>query len=193
MENCMKQAFRMFKRNGVFYVCCNATGVQTSLRTKDKAEARRLLEARNQTRQPAALNLELGRVYLKAADPRIADRTWQTAMDELSTHGKESSKARCQREMASKPFDFIRKKPMIETTSEDLKIVLKRGGSATNNYLRRLHNLALGNGWIFGPIIPQRQWEKPPKRPKRAITFEEHSKIVSVEVRLPRIDGQRIG
>jgi hypothetical protein len=176
VKNDMKSAFRMFKRNGVYYVQDNATNAQTSLRTTDKAEAKRLLEARNQTRQPAALNLELGRVYLKAADPRIADRTWQAAMDELSTHGKESSQSRCKREMASKPFDFIRGKPMIETTAEDLIIVLKRGGSATNNYLRRVHNLALGNGWIFGPIIPQRQWGKPPKRPKRGITYEEHSK-----------------
>ena len=112
----------------------------------DKNEAKRLCDAQNQTRQPAALNLELGKVYLKAADPRIADRVWQVAMDELSSHGKESSQNRCKREMASKPFDFIRNKHMIETTSEDLKIVLKRGGSATNNYLRRLHNLALGNG-----------------------------------------------
>jgi hypothetical protein len=156
----MKQAFRMFKRRGVYYIQNNQTGEQKSLRTADKNEAKRLFEARNQARQPAALNLELGKVYLRAADPRIADRVWQVAMDELSTHGKESSQNRCKREMASTPFNLIRNKPMIETTSEDLKAVLNRGGSATNNYLRRLHNLALGNGWIFGPIIPQRQWEK---------------------------------
>jgi hypothetical protein len=182
MENHMnKQAFRMFKRNGTYYVQNNQTGKQKSLRTTDKAEANSLLEAQNRARQPAAVNLEIGKAYLRAADPAITARTWQVAMDELASHGKTASQERCKREMASKPFNLIRSKPMIETTREDLKAVLARGGSATNNYLRRLHNLALGNGWIFAAIIPPRQWDKPAKRPKRGITFEEHSKIIAAE------------
>jgi hypothetical protein len=61
--------------------------------------------------------------------------------------------------MTSKAFDLIRNKPIVETTAEDLKIVLKRGGSAANHYLRRLHNLVLGNGWVNSPIIPAKQWD----------------------------------
>jgi len=60
-------------------------------------------------------------------------------------------------------------------------LVLKRRGSATNNYLRRLHNLALGNGWLHWNIIPAKQWEKPAKKEKRGITLEEHTKIVAAE------------
>jgi hypothetical protein len=81
----------------------------------------------------------------------------------------------------SAAFNIIREKPIIETTSEDLKVVLKRGGSAANNYLRRLHNLALGNNWIQWHIIGPKQWPKPEKKPKRAITIEEHKKIIVAE------------
>ena len=102
-------------------------------------------------------------------------------MNELGSHGKESSQERCKRELKSKAFDIIRNKIIIETTGEDLRAVLKRGGAATNNYLRRLHNLALGNGWIHWNIIPPKQWEKPVKTPKRGITTEEHNRIIAAE------------
>jgi len=181
-----KQAYRMYRRNGVFYAQNNETGEQKTLRTSDKSEAKTLLSALNQTKQATAINLELGKVYLRAADPQLAIRTWEVAIDELSQHGKESSQKRCRRELSSPPFNLIKNKPMIETTAEDLKAVLKRGGAATNNYLRRLHNLALGNGWIFSNIIPPRQWEKPTKKPKRGITEEEHGRIIGAEANLER-------
>ena len=78
----------------------------------------------------------------------MVKRTWQDAMDELSTHGKETSQKRYARGMKAKEFNIIRDKPIIETMAEDLKAVLKAGGSISNNYLRRLHNLALENGWL---------------------------------------------
>jgi len=179
----MKQAYRMFKRSrsGIYLIQSNETGEQRSLRTKDKMTAKRLLAEHNKAHQEPAINLEMARIHARAADPKLATRTWQTAMDELSSHGKQQSQERCRREMAAKAFDGIRNKPLIQTTSDDLKLALKRGGSATNNYLRRLHNLACGNGWIFGPIIPARQWEKPPKTEKRGITLAEHRKILEAE------------
>ena len=51
---------------------------------------------------------------------------------------KETSQPRCARELKSTAFDIIREKTIIETNSEDLKAVLKRGDAAANNYLRRL-------------------------------------------------------
>jgi hypothetical protein len=114
------------------------------LGTSDKQEAQKILDAANQARQGAALNLQLGKVYIAHADPQMATRTWLEAMLELSSHGKEVSQKRCKLELDSTAFGIIRNKPIIETTAEDLKVVLKRGGAASNNYLRRLHNLALG-------------------------------------------------
>ena len=173
----------MFKRKDRpnYYIENNSTREQRCLHTSDKHEAKRLLDAANQARQTPAMNLQLGKVYIAHADPKMATRTWQEAMLELSSHGKEVSQKRCTRELNSKAFDIIRNKAIIATTSEDLKAVLKRGGAAANNYLRRLHNLALGNGWMQWHIIAPKQWPKPEKKPKRAITVEEHKKIIAAE------------
>jgi integrase len=183
MRETMKSAYRLFKRerSGIFYIQNNSTREQRSLKTKDKEAATRLWESENNARKAPALNLELGKVYLRACDPAMTTRTWQAVMDDLSTHGKESSQRRCRREMQSQAFALLRNKKLVETTGEDLRVVLKRGGSSANNYLRRLHNLAQKNCWITSPIIPSNQWEKPAKKPKRAITFDEHARIIAAE------------
>jgi hypothetical protein len=49
----------------VFYVENTATGKQTSLRTKDEAEAKSLLKARNEAQRQPILNLHLARAYPK--------------------------------------------------------------------------------------------------------------------------------
>ena len=57
----MKSRFILFRRAGVFYAEETATGKQTSLRTKDEAEALTLLNVKNEaTRQPATLARLLG-------------------------------------------------------------------------------------------------------------------------------------
>jgi len=173
----------MFKRRNRpnYFIEDTETGEQRSLGTADEATAQRLLDAENQARQNPSLNRQLGKVYMTNADPKMATRKWQEAMDELSSHGVEVTQKRCARALQSSAFNIIRNKLIIETTAEDFRAVLKRGGAATNNYLRRLHNLALGNGWIHWNIIPPKQWEKPAKKPKRGITHEEHNKIIAAE------------
>lgn len=179
----VKTAYRMYrrKRSGVYYIENNSTGEQDSLKTKDSAEAKRLLDAKNLAQQSAALNLQLGKAYITNADPRMGTRTWQEAMNQLASHGKQASQTRCKRALDASPFNIIRDKVIATTTAEDLQAVLKRGGPATHNYLRRLHNLALGMGWIQWNIIAPRQWGKPVKKPKRGVTLEEHNKIIAAE------------
>jgi hypothetical protein len=107
MTKHMKKAYRMFKRQdrgGVYYIQENGKNNPRSLATTDKNEARRLLEAENQALQNPAMNLQLGKVYITNADPKMASRTWQAAMDELSSHGKETSQKRCAREAALIPL-----------------------------------------------------------------------------------------
>jgi len=58
---------------------------------------------------------------------------------------------------------------------------LRGGSSSTNHYLRRLHNLAIGLGWLNWPILPPRLWPKVEWRRKRGITWAEHQRIVSAE------------
>jgi len=183
MTTKMNTAYSMFKRKNRtnYYIENKATGEQQSLGTSDPMEAQRLLDAKNQGRQTPSLNMQLGKTFIMHADPKMATRTWQEAIDEMSSHGQEVSQTRYAREFKSTAYSIIRDKPIIETTSEDLKAVLKRGGAQTNNYLRRLHNLALGNGWIHWHIIGPKQWPKPERKPKRAITIEEHKKIIAAE------------
>jgi integrase len=178
----MKKTYRLYRRNGgAYYLHHNTTGKQRSLKTTDEAEALKMLHAENEIHQNASLNLELGKAYLRNADPKLVERTWQDAINELSTHGIETSQKRYARGFAAKEFDIIRHKPIIETTADDLKEVLKKGGNITNNFLRRLHNFALENGWMHWFIISAKKWPQPKKQPKRAITLNEHEAILAAE------------
>jgi len=179
----MKDTYTLFwrKNRQSYYIQNRHNRSQRCLHTKDWAEAKKLQDAENQSHQSPALNLQLGKAYISHADPKMATRTWQEAIDEMSAHGKPVSQARYAREFKASAYDSIRKKPIIETTCEDLKTVLRRGGVQTNNYLRRLHNLALGNGWIQWHVIPPKQWPKTVKKPRRAITAEEHGRIIAAE------------
>jgi hypothetical protein len=183
MKKTMKSIFRMFKRANrpTFYIENTITGEQKSLGTPDRETAQRLLNAQNEARHNPAMNLQMGRLYMTNADPKTATRIWQEAMNELSSHGKETSKERCSRELKSTVFDIIRNKPIINTTGEEFRFILERGGAATKNYLRCLHNLALEKGWLHWNIIEKKTWGKPVKNQKFGITIEEQGKIIAAE------------
>jgi integrase len=127
------------------------------------------------------MNLSLGKVYLSHADPLAAKRDWQFAIDEFISQYKDSTRQRYEREFRSHAYNSILQKPMIQTTADDLRTVMKRGKKFTNRVLRILHNFALGNGWIHWHIINPKQWPDCPKMPKRAITQDEHQKIIAAE------------
>jgi hypothetical protein len=60
----MKQRYLLFPRGRVFYSEDSTTGKQTSLRTKDEGEARRLLAAKNEAHVQPALNLQIARLFV---------------------------------------------------------------------------------------------------------------------------------
>jgi integrase len=182
----MKNRFWLFKRGTAYYIQDSLTGKQESLHTTNVNEAKRLRLAKNEGAENPTLGLALGRAYLSAHDPKIGKRVWEDVMTELSTHGKEVSQIRCRREMNSKPFHLIRRKPLVETTAQDLLEVIRSGTVSTNHYLRRLHNLALGMGWLPWPILAPKLWPRIVTKPKRAITTEEHKRIVSTEGNVER-------
>ena len=169
------------KRGKIYYSFDSETGQRDSLRTSDKEEAARIIHAKNDAIRQSAVNLTIARAYLVGADPKLVERTWSLVMQEYCSRGKESTKLRNQRAIRSRPFDLIRDKKLIETTADDLRAVMKAGGAFTNHFLRCLHNLALGLGWILSPVIPPKLWPKSAKKPKRGITWEEHQKIVQNE------------
>jgi len=71
---------------------------------------------------------------------------------------------------------------IIETSGELLLKVLQTGTVSTNVFLRRLHNFCVDMNWLPWPLIPKRQWPAVKFKDKRAITLEEHQKIIAAEV-----------
>ena len=134
------------RRNGVFYWQENDSPKQGTLRTNDRREAERLLNAMNESHREPTLNLNLARAYLAAHDPKMAQRTWQAVMDEMATHGIPTTQERCARGFRSKAYDPIRNKPLVQTTGADLLAIIHANGNCVAHYLRRLHNLAVDLG-----------------------------------------------
>jgi integrase len=62
-----------------------------------------------------------------------------------------------------------------------LLALVAEGTRSTSYYLKRLHNFAVGYGWLPGPIIANRVWPAIKWNERRAITAEEHEKIVAAE------------
>ncbi|MCE0523491.1 MAG: hypothetical protein LV480_11345 [Methylacidiphilales bacterium] len=147
----MKHRFILFRRGGVFYCEDTSNRKQVSLRTKDEGEAQTLLSAKNEAARQPILNLQIARTYLTATDPEIALRTWQAVMDEMTRDKTGSTLIRYQRAMADHAFDRIRDRPILETQSLELLKAMRAGTVATNVFLRRIHNFAIGMGWLPWP------------------------------------------
>ena len=71
---------------------------------------------------------------------------------------------------------------ILETQSAHFLKTLNVGTVSTNVYLRRIHNFALDMNWLPWSILPKRQWPKVKFKEKRAITLEEHQRIIAAEV-----------
>lgn len=177
----MKSRFILFNRAGVYYTEDTVSRKQNRLRTKDEAEALTLLNAKNESFRQPVLNLQIARAYLTASDPAMSARTWQTVMEQMQTHGKDSSQTRYTRAMKCKSFDGLRQKKLIETNAEDFLKILNGGMVSVAHFLKRLHNLALALGWIAVPVLAPKLWPKPQYKAKRAITLEEHRRILAAE------------
>ncbi len=177
----MNQRFILFRRAGVFYCEDTASGKQSSLRTKDAAEAKTLLHAKNEAFRQPVINLQIARAYLAASDPAVASRTWQFPMDEMTRTKSGPTHYRHQNAMRDRAFDLIRNVPIVETNSAHFLKVLAAGSVATNVFLRRIHNFALDMGWLPWPVLPKRAWPKIRFKEKRAVSALEHQAIVGGE------------
>jgi integrase len=177
----MNAKYTLFRRNGVYYSQDSATGQQKSLRTREEAEAQKLVNARNEAHQQPALNLHLARAYLAASDPAFVERTWQTVMDQLQARGKETSRERYQGVFKSPAFDGLRHKRLMETTTDDFLAMFKTGKVSILNFLKRLHNFALNLGWLAIPIVAPYLWPKYEPKDRRGITSDEHQTVLAAE------------
>jgi integrase len=179
----MKTRYRLFlRRKSVYYAFDDTTKKFTSLKTKNKAEATRLLVAMNEAGQQPAMNLSLARVYLRHSDPMVSKRTWQHVLDEIIAIKQGPTQARWITAKKDKAFDLIRHRVLIETQPEHFLAVLRAGTVSTNAFLRKIHNFAVDMNWLPATIIPRRQWPPIHYKDKRGITREEHLKIIAAEV-----------
>ncbi|HEY8899360.1 MAG TPA: tyrosine-type recombinase/integrase [Chthoniobacterales bacterium] len=178
----MKDRYRLYQReNGVYYWQENGTNKQGSLRTKDRREAQKLVNAKNESHREPTLNLSIARAYLAAHDPSMSKRTWREVMHEMERHGIDATRERCARTMCSRAYDPIRDKPLVQTTAADLLAVVHANGNSIAHYLRRLHNLAVDLGWLPWPVLTKRSWPKKVSKRRRAVTADEHTRIMASE------------
>lgn len=180
----MKTRYRLVCRRerGGFYCVDKVTGKRTSLRTADEDEARDIVAAKNQaTRQPI-LNMQIAKAYMAGSDSGIVDRTWRQAIEQLTATKHAANRERWERAACDPAFEPLLGKVVVETSAELLLKVLRSGTVSTNVYLRRLHNFCLDMNWLPWPIIPKRQWPVVRFKEKRAITLDEHQRIVAKEL-----------
>jgi len=181
MTTQMKNRFILFQRSGIFYCEDTTTGKQTSLRTRDREDAKRLLHVKNEAVHQPAMNLQIAQVYLQHGDPALATRTWQEVLAQITATKSGSTQRRWQIASRDKAFDIIRDRKLIETTSEHFVAVLKAGKVATNVFLRRVHHYAVTMHWLPWPVLGKRHWPKIQFKSKRAVTLDEHQKIIARE------------
>jgi hypothetical protein len=182
MSNDMTDKFRIFRRaSGVWYIEDSETRVQRSLRTRNQIEAKRFLQAENEAYRQPAINVQIARAYLTASDPKLVTRTWLEVMEGLVALKAGTNRQRWERAIGDKSFDSLRQLPLIETRAEHFLKVLEVGKVSSNLYLRRIHNHALAMDWLLKPVVPKAKWPKITFKPKRAITAEEHRRIVERE------------
>ncbi len=180
-EKIMKARYRLIRRGvrgGAFYCVDTGTGKRTSLGTSDEDSARQIIEAKNNAERQPAINLQIARAYIAGSDHGINTRTWRHAVEALIKTKHDANRERWLRVMKDKALAPLLPQVIIETQGDHLLKVLGAGTVSTNVYLRRLHNFCLDMSWLPWPLIPKRQWPVVRFKDKRAITSEEHSKIV---------------
>lgn len=179
----MKNRYRVFRRGwGTFYCEDLVTKKQTTLKTRDRDEAYRLVAAQNENEDAPAFSLHLARVYWKAGDPAAAQRTWQHVMDEIPKLKTGETQHRWLTAIKDKALDSIRSMVVLETQAEHFLKVLENGSISTNIYLRRIHNFALDMNWLPWPVLPKKRWPAIKFKEKRGITLAEHQAIVAREL-----------
>src|SRR5438105_10612862 len=89
----MKARYRLVSlshRGGMFYCFDTTTKQRNSLGTKDPAQAKRIVDAKNDSLRQPTLNLNIARAYLAGTDAGFTTRTWKNALEALTDtkHGE---------------------------------------------------------------------------------------------------------
>lgn len=180
----MKKRFRVVQlksQNGGFYCKDNLTGKRTSLHTKDREEADRLVFHKNEAEQTPQTSRRIGMTYLSAADPELARRTWNDVMTDIIKDKFGPTRDRWETAIRDPAFDLIRDQVVVTTLPDQFMSVLRSGTVSTNVHLRRLQNHCLDMGWLPIPILSKKKFPKIKHKERRGITAEEHRRIIEAE------------
>lgn len=111
----------MFLQGIVYWIQDNETNKQSSLKTRDRAEAERLFNVKNKAHRQPIINLQIARAYLMVGNPEVAKRTWQYVMDEIVKLKQGETQRRWLVAVKDKALDGLRhlrcSKPAPETFS----------------------------------------------------------------------------
>ena len=165
-----------------FLLCGHQDRKRTSLHTDNEAAARQIIEAKNNSERQPVLNLQIAKACLAGTDNGITTRTWQNAIEALTSTKQGANLHRWKTAAKGKAFAMLLPQVIIETKGESLLKVLQWGNVSTNVYLRRLHNFCVNMNWLPWPLMPKRQWPAVRFKDKRAITLAEHQQIIAAEV-----------
>jgi len=157
------------------------TGKRTSLGVIGEEEAQEIVEAKNRARRQPMLNLQIAKAYLAGMDTAITTRTWRHAIEALTNTKHGANRVRWQQVLKDPSLAPLWSRVIIETSGELLLKILQVGSVSTNVFLRRLHNFCVDMNWLAWPLIPKRQWPAVRHKDKRAITAEEHARIIARE------------
>src|SRR5258706_13057734 len=125
----MKQLSILYRRKvgGMFYVEDTETRKQESLGTKDRTEAKSLLNARNEAARQPQLNLQIAKAYLAGTDSGASTRTWQDGFNAIIENKTGVTKERWQRGSRQKAFGLIHPLVIVETQAEHLLTFMHAG------------------------------------------------------------------
>src|ERR1043165_904721 len=167
------------RKSGIFFLQNRVTRKQESLRTRDRTEANRLLNARNEAAHQPAISRQIGAAYLHASDPQFLTRTWRdVAVLNTKPETMVSTQMCNQVAMRQAALQPLLRLKLSETTGEVFLSLLRTLGHSGLSYTRRWYNLAVDFGWIPMNLLPRRHWPKIRTAERRAITIEEHQKLL---------------
>ncbi len=182
----MQPKYRLYRRsnrsNGTYYAENCSTGARESLGTKKKAEAEKLIQAKNEANAQPVLSRELAKVYMHAQDPHFGERTWGDVARLIDSAYDGSTKERFQKFLRSKPVMRLMDLKLVATNSGDFLEVFAHpnAGVSANVQLRILHNRALDLEWILRPVLSKKAWPKIKYGQRKGITREQHEAVLLV-------------
>lgn len=191
MKKEMKVRYKLVclgNRGGMFYCKDTKTGSRTSLETKDRAEAERLLFHKNEADANPHINRRVGMAYLASSDPELAKRTWQTVKEDIIKDKTGTTLHRYETALKDPAYKLIEALLLVETRPADFMEVLRSGTVSTNVYLRRFQNHALDMGWLPHAVLPRKKFPKIKHKEARATTWDEHCRIITREPNPERRD-----